>query len=605
MRFHQRGVSERDKKSMMTTCRASRRSIVWGLLLPLALSGCAAFRPVEGVPARYVPDEYRGPSRSGKRTIDLSLLRQTPPKAHRVDSGDVLSVYIERTLGQAPEQTPFNQAPNEEVPPSVGYPVPVREDGAISLPIIGLLPVRGLLVEEVEDAIRRAYTVDRDILKPHVRMSVVLQRPRAYRITVIRQEAGSEGAISQGTLNIGVLKRGTGKVVTLPVYRNDVLNALAESGGLPGLDAENAIYVIRNGERMPVHSLATSKPDFSQSRASTWEEARLWEKPGFGDAVVRAQSPNWPPPAPPAIDPQGDYRRKPVHPVPIGTPPGPNGYSLPPSAAPATPMPEVPPTAIPSPSFSAPRTPMYSPPPAAGPVPGWSVPGQPWQQPALPPADMPSNAMPPLTTGPAIPPSPTWSPPHWPAPMPMNPAELGNSLAGRHIIRIPVRLGPGEVADITESDIILYDGDIVFIEARDTEVFYTGGLLGGGQYSLPRDYDLDVLGAIAIAQGRGAGGGSPATQSVGGQSALNNDVSISASRMIILRPLPDGTQIPIMVDLYAALRDPAERVVIQPGDYLLLQYTCPEAVCAFIERHLLAGALFTVAAAQLQTGGGN
>ena len=157
-----------------------------------------------------------------------------------------------------------------------------------------------------------------------------------------------------------------------------------------------------------------------------------------------------------------------------------------------------------------------------------------------------------------------------------------------------------------ESDIILYDGDSCIHRSRDTEVFYTGGLLGGGQYSLPRDYDLDVLGAIAVAQARGFGqsSASTGTSSVGGQSALNNDVSISASNVIILRPLPDGTQIPIKVDLYKALRDPAERVIIQPGDYLLLQYTKLEAVCAFVERHLLAGALFSVAAAQLQTGSG-
>ncbi len=69
------------------------------------------------------------------------------------------------------------------------------------------------------------------------------------------------------------------------------------------------------------------------------------------------------------------------------------------------------------------------------------------------------------------------------------------------IIKIPVRIGPGENPNLTEADITLYDGDIVFIESRETEVFYTGGLLGGGQYTLPRDYDLHVLEAIAVAQG--------------------------------------------------------------------------------------------------------
>lgn len=175
---------------------------------------------------------------------------------------------------------------------------------------------------------------------------------------------------------------------------------------------------------------------------------------------------------------------------------------------------------------------------------------------------------------------------------------IGDNLDDRRVIRIPIRLGPEEHVDIRPQDVILEEGDILFIESRDTEVFYTGGLLGGGQYSLPRDYDLDVLGAIAVASGQRAGGGSggtPATNSVGGQSALNGDVSISASQVIVLRPLPDGTQIPIHVDLYQAMRDPSERTVIQPGDYILLQYTPLEAVGAFVERHLLAGALFTLA----------
>ncbi len=49
-----------------------------------------------------------------------------------------------------------------------------------------------------------------------------------------------------------------------------------------------------------------------------------------------------------------------------------------------------------------------------------------------------------------------------------------------------------------EDDVRLKDGDIVYIESRETEVFYTGGLLQGGEFPLPRDYDLDVLGAMAL-----------------------------------------------------------------------------------------------------------
>ena len=220
-------------------------------------------------------------------------------------------------------------------------------------------------------------------------------------------------------------------------------------------------------------------------------------------------------------------------------------------------------------------------------------------QPSFPP--LPQGGPAPETVA-ASPPQPDWTAygNGWTT------GDLSQPLDGRRVIRIPVRLGPGESVDITPEDVTLQDGDIVFIESRETEVFYTGGLLGGGQYTLPRDYDLDVLGAIAIAQGRtNGGGGSRATQSMGGQSALNNDVSISASQVIILRPLCDGTQLTVQVDLYEALRNPNERIVIQPGDYILLQYTRPEACLAFIERHLLEGALFGLAAAQLNGGGGN
>lgn len=171
------------------------------------------------------------------------------------------------------------------------------------------------------------------------------------------------------------------------------------------------------------------------------------------------------------------------------------------------------------------------------------------------------------------------------------------TIDNKHIIKIPVRLQPGEPIRFTEQDIILNDGDVVFIESRDTEIFYTGGLLGGGQFTLPRDYDLDVLGAIAIAQS-----GSSSGDSQGGPSALNQDVTISASSVVILRQLPNGTQVPIQVDLYEAVRRPEVRVRIQPGDYIILQYTALESVAAFVERHLLEGALFGVAAAQLQTG---
>ena len=89
---------------------------------------------------------------------------------------------------------------------------------------------------------------------------------------------------------------------------------------------------------------------------------------------------------------------------------------------------------------------------------------------------------------------------------------------------------------------------------------------------------------------------------MGGVSALNNDVSISPSTVIVLRKLPDGGEVPIKVDLYRARTDLSERIVIQPGDYILLQYTPLEAIAAFVERHLLEGALFGLASQNLSQG---
>lgn len=569
----------------MTSNHAKSWMLCAAMLLPVA-TGCAAFRPVKGVPARYVPDEFRGPSRSGKRTIDLSLLRQPPCAVHRVDARDTLSIYVEGVLGKRDEQPPvFYPAQDSDIPPTVGFPLPVRDDGTVSLPLVGAIPVRGLTLVEVEDRIRQAYTVTQRILQPgHDRIFVSLQRPRTHRILVIRQEASSDVSIStQGTLNIGALKRGTGKVVNLPIYKNDVLNALAESGGLPGLDAENALYIIRSG-----NSAHPPWPQYQTDRRNTCP------------TVIRAQSPGWGAPSA-AVDPHGDYRRA-----------GNSGWSGP-NVTPVSTMapggdtaPEISP--VPAPVAA----PVMSPPQGM-----WSQPqsasiAQPMPNHWTPPhATMPPSPMPPVSAGPSFSPSESARPsvmdynPIDAALAPTGAIPIGDNLDGRHIVRIPIRLGPDEHVDIRPQDITLEDGDILFIESRDTEVFYTGGLLGGGQYSLPRDYDLDVLGAIAIASGPtgggGGGGGSRATTSIGGQSALNSDVSISASKVIVLRPLPDGTQIPIHVDLYQALKDPSERTVIQPGDYILLQYTPMEAVGAFIERHLLEGALFGVASAQLST----
>jgi hypothetical protein len=147
-------------------------------------------------------------------------------------------------------------------------------------------------------------------------------------------------------------------------------------------------------------------------------------------------------------------------------------------------------------------------------------------------------------------------------------------------IRIPLRLRPGTPPPFKPEDVILRDGDIVFIEARNTEIFYTGGLLPARQFILPRDYDLDVLQAVAAVAG-------PLVNGAVNFNNLSGSIQTpglgfpSPSQVTILRRTPCGGQIPIKVSLNRALRDPRERVLIQPGDFLILQQTMGEALAQY------------------------
>lgn len=143
------------------------------------------------------------------------------------------------------------------------------------------------------------------------------------------------------------------------------------------------------------------------------------------------------------------------------------------------------------------------------------------------------------------------------------------------ISRIPLRHPAGaEYLALTPADIILGDGDVAMIEARDSEVFYTGGLLRGGQFQLPRDYDLDVLGAIAMAGGSiGRAAGGTATS---GSVTIGRAAGIVPPTTVVILRVQNGQQVAIHVDLKKVMRHPEERVLIQPNDFIGLEYTTAE-----------------------------
>lgn len=410
---------------------ASRRTLLATVSLVLCglLNGCAALtNPVaDGIPVRRLPPELLGKPRNDERVIPLTLLRQKPPDVYRLDAGDVLGVWIEGVLGERNQTPPVRLDTQANVPPSLGYPIPVREDGTLPLPLVAPVQVRGLSIAEAQEKIREAYLRPKAILREgSERIIVTLMQPRRYHVMVVRQDSGGL-TIAQSGL-ISSTKRGTGASIQLPAYENDVLNALTLTGGLPGLDAMNEVIIQRGSFR--------SGEEAANYLAALQQHGEL------------------------AFPQEG-------------------------------------------------------------------------------------------------------------------------SDGGGQIIRIPLRARPGELPPFRPEDVILRNGDIVFIDSRDTELFYTGGLLFARQFVLPRDYDLRMTDAIGLANGPLINGNLNFNNIFGANLAAAGIGFPSPSQLSVIRRLPGNRQIVIKVDLNRALRDPRENILVMPGDTLILQETVGEALARY------------------------
>ncbi len=395
--------------------------VAYLLLGSVVASGCTSLlSPINSVPARRLPVELLPEPRANKVSIDLAHLRMDPPEEYLLDTGDVLAVYVEGVLGSQESVPPVHYPETgSDTLPGLGYPTPVRDDGTISLPMLEPIPVRGMTVAQVHQRIRELYVDEREILRPELdRILVTLTRRRTTRVIVIREDGISETALpggGGGRVIAGSAATGRGFVLSLAAHNNDVLHALAQTGGLPGLNAKNEVKILRST------AAERAKRDVFLSR--------FYEVWSGGDPCL-----------------------------------------------------EFPP----------------------------------------PPDDL-------------------------------------------TVTRIPLRLPPGETPRVTQENITLRDGDIVLVETRETEVYYTGGLLPGGQFPLPRDYDLDVLNAIAIA-------GTPLTANPTG-GFIGGIGGASPSHLYIIRLKPNGQQITIHVDLNRAITDPTERLLVQAGDTLILRHS--------------------------------
>jgi hypothetical protein len=353
--------------------------------------------------------------------INFLKLRQSPPQQYILGRGDTLGIYIQGITGDKDVPPPVHFPEDAGQQPALGYPVPVRDDGYISLPLVKPIRIAGMTLADAEKEIIDAYSEEEILLEGSEKIIVTLMKRRTYNILVIREDLsvgnGGGNSIRDNETFVDDSMQTQSFSIELPAYENDVLHALSETGGMPGERAFNEIIVLRGGQE-----------NFANMNAIVQE---------------------------------------------VGAP--------------------------------------------------------------------------------------------------MGGTASGATIEDANMVRIPIEAERGQFPNINEADITLEDGDIVFIKGRERDVFYTGGLLDGGRFPLPRDYEIDVLEAMALAGGNGsatAGGGS--SSSFRGLGTL-----LPATQVTVLRKC-GCKQVAIDVDLRYAQSDPTERVIIQSGDLIVLEYRKPE-----------------------------
>lgn len=396
-------------------------AVLMSLPLLSTATGCYCVSATHhAVPANRLDPVLLGCSKEGLAPLPFAALGQPKSYEHIIGPGDTLGIYVYGVFPANEDETPVQlrtQMVNQryypphgtEIGSRTGLPVSVYADGTIDLPLIGSLQLGGLTLPQAVERILGEYRAKQVLQEGRERVTVGLITPRVKRVVILREDTPAEpvALVSPGTNN--EIHRGSGQVIDLPIYENDVLHALAASGGLPGTDAKREIWVIRN------------LPDAERQFISCEQLSQML-------VSVDGLRPD--------------------------------------------------------------------------------------------------------------------------------------------VTRIPLVGCPGAPLPFTTADVILEDGDVVFVPRRH-EYFVTGGLLPGARIPLPRDQDIDVVEAIAMATGSVGG---PLGQSGAVLAGGTPGFMREPTRVLILRKLPDGRQLPIRVDLDRAMQDEKERILIQPEDVVMLYF---------------------------------
>jgi polysaccharide biosynthesis/export protein len=118
--------------------------------------------------AAKLPVDLLAPSRTNIDRIDLSKLADYSTRRELIDRGDVLDVSMVVDYSKLKSET---------------TPLRVADDGTINVPLVGVVPVGGLRVEEAEREIGRA-AVGRGVFRDPC-ITVSMKQERTNHITVV------------------------------------------------------------------------------------------------------------------------------------------------------------------------------------------------------------------------------------------------------------------------------------------------------------------------------------------------------------------------------------------------------------------------------------
>lgn len=231
------------------------------LMMVLNCCGCTLTSQIarDAIPVTRLPEEWKAPCKEDMQPIDFSLLANPGQREHLLGPGDVVGIHIEGVLSE-PKEVPYLHYPENVTQnlnvPIIGVPFRIDPDGMVRLPRLNQpVPLAGLTISQANHMLTETYTRQTDILKENaaiIRLELI--QPYSPRVVVIRGDRPGDFPLVTAKENQVVSQHGAGEELLLRRPENDVLHALAATGGLPGTDADDAVWVLRSqcdpGERL-------------------------------------------------------------------------------------------------------------------------------------------------------------------------------------------------------------------------------------------------------------------------------------------------------------------------------------------------------------------